>query len=62
MVAIVRNLEIEIDTVVYPTIRGTFHLEQRESKFNLATSLLLREGPINVEATLNLLVSILISY
>jgi len=55
--AVILNSQLEIDTIVYPTIRSTFTFAQRESKFNLGLSLLLREGPINVAAELHLLVS-----
>lgn len=57
-VAIVLNSQLEVDMLeFYPQIRGLFTLAQRESRFNLASSLTLREGPINCEASLDLLVS-----
>ena len=59
-VAKIMNAQVELDLAVYPTIRGTLSFAQREEKFNLASSLLLREGPINVSAELHLLVSIII--
>ncbi|XP_035714329.1 uncharacterized protein LOC110858253 isoform X2 [Folsomia candida] len=55
-VAIVLNSQLEVDMLeFYPQIRGLFTLAQRESRFNLASSLTLREGPINCEASLDLL-------
>lgn len=56
IMANIMNSQIEIDTYFYPTIRSTFNLAQRETKFNLGLSLLLREGPINVSVELHLLV------
>jgi hypothetical protein len=58
-VALLTNAQAEVDTGVYPTIRSTFTFAQREAKFNLGLSLLLREGPINVSGELHLLVSLL---
>ncbi|CAG7726200.1 unnamed protein product [Allacma fusca] len=55
VLAIIWNAQVELDVIVYPTIRTTMSLAQRETKFNLAGSILVREGPINVSAELDLL-------
>lgn len=55
--ATVRQAQLEIDTVVYPTVRTTFNLAQREINYNLDLSIVLREGPINVIAEVEVLVS-----
>lgn len=54
--AIVRQASFEIDTVVYPTIRTSFNLMNMDIKYNLDLSILLKEGPINVIAELEVLV------
>jgi len=52
--------QLEIDTIVYPTIRGVFSLTTREARFNVAASLTLKEGPINIEGQLDLLVNLFV--
>ncbi|CAL8109862.1 unnamed protein product [Orchesella dallaii] len=51
----VRQATLELDTVVYPTVRTTLNLAQMDVKYNLDASILLREGPINVIAELEIL-------
>lgn len=61
IVAVITNSQIEIDTLIYPTVRSTFNLVQKETKYNLGLSLLLREGPINMSVELHLLVRIFLT-
>ena len=56
VLAIIMNGQLELELLVYPTIRSTMSLEQRETKFKFGLSLLLPDGPINVSANLDLIV------